>query len=671
MAYSGKLPILNWGVVFMRFYTSLAALCAVVLVTPAFAQESGGTSEMSVGELAGAFGARPAVKQISISPSGHKIAYIGPSDDRDDVLYVFNADGSSEIKPLLEVAEKNTELQWCAWASDDRLVCKVRIVKDDSGLILGYSRLFAMKDDGTESVRLTEIPMGPGRQMQYGGDIIALDVPGKDDVVLMSRPVNGGLGVEEVSVTQNRERNVLRGNRNAISYLADESAQVRLMMTATGNATGYARDEVAYFYKDGEATDWKPLSRAQLSLQSSEGFRPVAVRAADDTVFGFEKIGGYDALVKMRLDGSGAREVVLSRDDVEVDSLIRIGRDNRIVGVSYATEKRLVQYFDPELDKLAAALSKALPKTPAISWLDADEGEQRLLLAASSDTDPGTIYLYDKTTNKLSEVLPARDYLGQVTMGEMRPVTYTARDGTQIPAYLTLPHGSNGENLPSIVMPHGGPGSRDEWGFDWLVQFLVARGYAVVQPNFRGSAGYGDAWFGRNGYKAWETAIGDVNDAGRWLVSQGIANPEKMAIMGWSYGGYAALQSQVVDPALFKAVVAVAPVTDLNLLKEENRKYSGFLQYKDMIGEGPHVAAGSPARQAERFEAPVLLFHGDLDQNVSDAHSKLMERRLQSADKTVKYVAFDDLEHDLDSHGARSRMLLETDAFLKEALGNS
>ena len=115
-------------------------------------------------------------------------------------------------------------------------------------------------------------------------------------------------------------------------------------------------------------------------------------------------------------------------------------------------------------------------------------------------------------------------------MGTMRPVRFPAADGTMIPGYLTLPPGSDGKGLPAVVLPHGGPGSRDEWGFDWLVQFFTARGYAVLQPNYRGSAGYGDAWFGRNGFQAWEAAIGDVNDAGRWLVSEGIADPERLGI---------------------------------------------------------------------------------------------------------------------------------------------
>ena len=218
----------------------------------------------------------------------------------------------------------------------------------------------------------------------------------------------------------------------------------------------------------------------------------------------------------------------------------------------------------------------------------------------------------------------------------MQPVVYPAGDGTSIPGYLTLPVGGTGKNLKAIVMPHGGPGSRDEWGFDWLAQFFVARGYAVLQPNYRGSAGYGEAWYGRNGFQDWETAIDDVNDAGRWLVTQGIADPEKLVVVGWSYGGYAALQSQVVDPSLYKAVVAIAPVTDLEALREENRNFTSRLTVDEFIGRGPHVSAGSPARHAERFAAPVLLVHGTKDLNVGVGQSKLMRDRLNSAQKASR-----------------------------------
>src|SRR5690606_3892901 len=218
----------------------------------------------------------------------------------------------------------------------------------------------------------------------------------------------------------------------------------------------------------------------------------------------------------------------------------------RVVGASYATEKREIAYFDDELKRLADQFHRVLPGEPLVEVVGASADERQLLLIASSDVDPGMVYLFDKNTRELSELMPLRNQLAGREMGQMRPVAFPAADGTMIPGYLTLPPGmAEGTNLPAIVLPHGGPSARDEWGFDWLVQFFAARGYAVLQPNFRGSTGYGSAWFGRNGFQAWRTAIGDVNDAGRWLVSEGIADPAKLAIVGWSYGGYAALQSQV------------------------------------------------------------------------------------------------------------------------------
>jgi dipeptidyl aminopeptidase/acylaminoacyl peptidase len=237
-----------------------------------------------------------------------------------------------------------------------------------------------------------------------------------------------------------------------------------------------------------------------------------------------------------------------------------------------------------------------------------------------------------------------------------------------VPAYLTLPPGSTGKNLPAIVMPHGGPGARDEWGFDWLAQFYAARGYAVLQPNFRGSAGYGDGWFVENGFKSWKLAIGDVNDGGRWLIEQGIADPGKIAIVGWSYGGYAALQSAVLDPNLFKAIVAIAPVTDLPLLKSDASKYIDAGIVRDFIGSGPHVEEGSPARNAARITAPVLMFQGDLDLNVNINQPRSMERALRGAGKQVELRIFPGLDHQLVDGNVRAQMLDQSDLFLRSAM---
>ncbi|MFL6760327.1 alpha/beta hydrolase family protein [Sphingomonas sp.] len=207
-------------------------------------------------------------------------------------------------------------------------------------------------------------------------------------------------------------------------------------------------------------------------------------------------------------------------------------------------------------------------------------------------------------------------------------------------------------------------------GFDWLAQFLAARGYAVIQPNYRGSAGYGDEWKGENAFKEWRKAIGDVSASARYLVSQGIADPARLAIVGWSYGGYAALQSAAVDPGLYKAAVAIAPVTDLSLLKSEALNLSSYSLVNQFVGSGPHVVEGSPLRRATEIKVPVLLFHGDMDRNVAIEQSEKMAAALRGAGDKVELVRFKGLDHQLDDSDARVSMLTKMGEFLDSAIGH-
>jgi dipeptidyl aminopeptidase/acylaminoacyl peptidase len=262
-----------------------------------------------------------------------------------------------------------------------------------------------------------------------------------------------------------------------------------------------------------------------------------------------------------------------------------------------------------------------------------------------------------------------RPQLEKVALATVKAIVYPAADGVMVPGYLTLPVGSTGKGLPAIVLPHGGPSARDEWGFDWLSQYYAARGFAVLQPNFRGSSGYGDAWFKDNGFKSWRTAIGDVDDAGKWLIAQGIADPKKLAIVGWSYGGYAALQSAVLEPGLFKAVVAIAPVTDLNALKEEHRNWSDFFLVGEEVGTGAHIREGSPAQNATAIKVPVLMFHGELDHNVRITESRLMDTKLKAAGVPHELVTWPKLDHQLDDGDARATMLRKSVAFLRASMG--
>jgi len=219
------------------------------------------------------------------------------------------------------------------------------------------------------------------------------------------------------------------------------------------------------------------------------------------------------------------------------------------------------------------------------------------------------------------------------------------------------------------VMPHGGPASRDVWGFDWLAQFFAARGYAVLQPEYRGSTGFGSNFLGGSAFKTWRSSIGDVAEAGRWLVKQGIADPAKLAIFGWSFGGYAALQVNYLDPNLFKAVVAVAPVTDAADVWSDYMGSTTRSFTTEVIGTHANAVEGSPVRHADIFKAPVLMFHGDLDLNVDPAASKSMDAALKAAGKQTRLVVYPGLDHQLDDSAARADMLTQSDAFLRKALG--
>ncbi|MGB7417592.1 MAG: S9 family peptidase [Erythrobacter sp.] len=660
-----------------------AALCLITLVAPPVARAQDTVGAEDARAIAERFGIRASVLDISLSPSGTKIAWVAPGPNHSEVVNVVNLAGDPEIKQIASNSRIYANLDRCRWATDTRLVCEIYgMTKGGDGTLLPFTRMFAIDQDGSDVESLTERQSLRAMSFnQDGGDIVALDVAGEDGQILMTREwieensmgtrlanSKTGLGVDRIDIESGRRRVEELPDEKAGYYLADQNGELRFKSRFMTSPGGYLTGEEILMVRAPGQSNWEEFDGVTLDGQAIENFEPIAVDADRNALFAYQTIDGYRAVIEIPLGPSREAKVLARRDDADVDRLLRIGRQRRVVGVSYATEKRSLEFFDEELAGLANALGKALPNQPLIDFAGASADESRLLIAASSDTDPGAIYLYDKQSRQLEELLPMREYLVNQPMGTMQPVTYPASDGTEIPAYLTLPPRSDGKNLPAIVLPHGGPAARDYWGFDWLVQFFTARGYAVLQPNYRGSSGYGEAWFGRNGYQAWDVAIGDVVDAGRWLVSQGIADADRLAVAGWSYGGYAALQSQVVDPDLFKAVVAIAPVTDLEFLRTSARRYTNFRMRDEQLGSGPHIAAGSPRRHADAFRAPVALFHGTLDLNVEIRHSRAMATALEEAGRPVEFMVFEDLQHGLEDSKARADMLEAIDRFLSNAL---
>ncbi|HTD71990.1 MAG TPA: S9 family peptidase [Steroidobacteraceae bacterium] len=637
-------------------------------------------------DAAKAFGARPSVEDMSLSPDGMSVAVVAPTRGQGSVVYVQSlAKGSPPpSKPILGASGKPDRLGGCDWVSNQRLVCIVYGVV--SSILLEpvhFTRLIAVNTDGSQLKMLSNTSNQYTRGLLLAGGGIVDWLPDEDGAVLMTRmylpddhtgshigSAKQGVAVDRVDTLTLASRTLEQPRDEAVTYISDGRGSIRIVGVKSrhGALGDLDSGNIAYYYRRTDSRDWLPLG--EVVGEEHNGFEPIAIDHDANLAYGYKKLDGRRALYTVALDGSLKEELVYARPDVDVGGLSRIGRRHRVVGVSYSDEFSHYHFLDPDFEKLLVSLAKALPGQPSLRITDSNTDESKLLIRAGSDNDPGVYYLFDKKLRQLQTLLVARGELEGVKLASVKPIHYQAADGTMIPGYLTLPPGvDTPKDLPAIVMPHGGPDARDYWRFDWLAQFYASRGYVVLQPNFRGSTGYGDEFFKQNGFRSWPTAIGDVLDAGRWLVSQGIANPGKLAIVGWSYGGYAALQSAVVDSSVYKAVVAIAPVTDLPELKEQYRHWSNFLVVNREVGDGPHVREGSPALNAAKIKVPVLLFHGELDRNVLIRQSKEMADRLAAAGVPHELVTWPDLDHQLEDSAARAEMLRKSDAFLRKAMG--
>ncbi|MBV7257678.1 S9 family peptidase [Pacificimonas sp. WHA3] len=649
----------------------MAALGAAALsLGPAAAQDFSDTAIK--------FGRMPDVTNMRLAPDGKHVSYLDRSGPF-SVLYVANV-ASGEKRPVLR-SDKNVDFHNCRWLNVERLACLADGQSDEYGKLIGFTRMLAFSLDGSDVVQLGQRNRFRSVGMnQYSGNIIDI-LPDEPRHVLMEiellpertgstllADTRKGLSVQKVDIYSGRMRTALSPTQNAARFGTDGRGNVRVILQRQSAPRGNIGNTYRYLVSEADKKNWVTFAEAQYDDPAGVSFE-----GFDETgqfIYMLRPHKGRQALFKEPASGKGTPELVFAHDAVDVDGLVKFGRWGRPVGVSWSDEYPHIEFFDPELEQLTDALTGALGGDVSVQLLEDSWDGNRILLNASSDRDPGTYYIFDQETKQLIKMSAVRLALSDTAMSEVTPISYPAADGTQIPGYLTLPPGTaaDARNLPFIVLPHGGPSARDTWGFDWLAQSLAANGYAVLQPNYRGSAGFGATWLGDNAFRAWRTSIDDINDGARWAARSGLADAGKMAILGWSYGGYAALQAATVDPGLYKAVVAIAPVADLGQLKEDSRGFTNYRIVAAQVGSGPHIEEGSPKRRAALFQAPVLLFHGDKDLNVDVGHSRAMEDALQDAGKPVTYIEYEDLDHGLPSSFARTDMLTRTERFLSDAL---
>ncbi|WP_431634147.1 prolyl oligopeptidase family serine peptidase [Dyella sp. KULCS107] len=434
----------------------------------------------------------------------------------------------------------------------------------------------------------------------------------------------------------------------------------------------YGRNEkFDYVVYRREGSGWSPLTASQVGVS----FAPLESTPDGRHVYAFFSAdGGPTSLVEMSETG-GDRKVLAPGDFGSVDDIEWTAKPAQPFATTLATGIPTPRYIDPNapMAKLHRALSLKFPGS-YVSFVNFSTDGSELLFGVSSDRTPGTYFLINTHTYKVQKLFDAAPWIDPKQMAERRPMTFTARDGTKLEAILTLPKGASENNLPMVLMPHGGPiGIEDTWFYDDDAQFLASRGYLVLQINFRGSGGRGID-FEQAGYKQWGTGIqNDLIDGVKWAIAQKFADPKRICIFGASFGGYSALMAPIRAPGMFKCAIGYAGVYDMALLYKKGDTHQSELgrnaMRATMGADENQLDANSPAKLADKIDVPVLLIHGEDDQRAPFAQFKAMKAALDAAHKPYEFLTKPGEGHGFYSEKNNVELYNTLQAFLEKHIG--
>ena len=608
------------------------------------------------------FSQLPSYINPKLSPSGSQLAYIGNIQDPEVALLVALDLSTAEKKYLIKSDNKKVKINWFNWANEKTLVVSIWFASTRNGVDSTETRLLAVDVASGEQNVLVQ-PRGSSQNYSQFQDNVLSYLPNDPEHILVALDLDRANqpSVYKVNVNTKRKKRVEKGKLSIRDWIVDGQGQLR-----AGRALDFETGKASTRVRIGDSKKWEKI----FEFNALEDPPITALGFGLDPNLLYYRAYKNDKLALFTLNLISKEETLVFEDkNYDVDgSLIYSRKSGDVIGIRHGNSTNGRIYWDKEFERFQQGINKALPNTHNY-LVDFSANEDAYILYTENGYTPGIYYLGSKKHKSLSVLLEEYPKLSPDILTAHQFVKYKARDGFEIEGYLTIPKGAEGKAIPTILHPHGGPGSRENAGFDYWTSFFTNRGYAVFRPNFRGSTGYGYE-FAQSQMKGWGlTMQDDLTDAANWLVDRGVADPERICIVGASYGGYAATMAAVKTPDLFKCAISFAGVTNLRELVSRSRNYTNNRFVKNQIGDKSRdLKARSPYYQAEKVNIPMLFLHGEQDRVVDVKHSRMMVKKLKGMNKDVQYIELEDGDHYLSLQKNRHQTFEAMDKFLKKHL---
>ena len=596
----------------------------------------------------------PFLSDARLSPDGTRIAARINSHGSDQIG-VWTLSAPRDQPPVMIDA---SGLESFAWAGDQRLIftsLNIRILASNSMIGIGQGREVFCHD----LVEKKTTPVSQSRGLF--ADVIFIDPLGRYALVSSQASMTATPNVLRVDLATGQSVEVQPRRSGVWSWFADSNGYVRV-------GVDYGDNRARIYYRP---TPDAPLAHTDTRRDLLNGSVVDTVRFVTNTDHGVivtnaanGRFGVYD--YDFATDTRGA--AIFEHPEVDTTAAI-FSPEGSVDGVTYEDDRPRVRWLNPALADLQRAIDRTFPgKTNMI--INRSRDGNRVLIFSTAADDPGTYYVYDRAGRRMETFASPYDRLQGHDFAQMRPVTYQDRTGATVHAYLTLPRGRPERGLPLIVLPHGGPFLRDSWQFDPEVQFLASLGYAVLQPNFRGSTGYGRDFVARGYGQYGAGMIDDIDDGVAWVTGQGIADPARVCIMGSSYGGYAAIWGAMRSPQRYRCAISFAGPTDLRgMLRYDSslfipRRYVRELQLQLQGEERIDLDAVAPVRHPEMLRVPLLIAHGEQDQIVPIDQSRRLLDALKRVHAPVESIFLPRSGHGFTDAGEAADFYREVQTFL-------